>query len=89
MEDFWNGNEEEVLYDEESEYTTYIRVNGSDQAIEPGTNFAEVVKSVARDAGLGKFRVLLNGEEIRPKDAPDVIEEGMHLEARPYDVAGL
>lgn len=91
MDEFtWDGNSEEELYnDEPSEFGTYIRVNGSDRELQPGANFKETVKSVARDAGLGKFRILLNGEELRPSAAPDVISEGMHLEARPYDVAGI
>jgi len=89
MEDqgYWDGNEDrEEMGD--SDLNTYIRVNGSDIPLTPGDNLMSVVKSTARDAGLGKFRVFLNGEEIRPSEAPDQITEGMHLETRPFDVAG-
>lgn len=87
--EFWDGNEEQLYDESPSEYTTSIRVNGSDRELQPGANFISTCKQVAREAGLGKFRILLNGEEVRPSEAPDVITEGMHLEARPYDVAGM
>ena len=90
MEDqgYWDGNEEKVYDESESELNTYIRVNGSDLPLNPGDNLMNAVKETARNAGLGKFRVFLDGQEIRPSEAPDVIVEGMHLETRPFDVAG-
>jgi hypothetical protein len=30
----------------------------------------------------------MDGSEIKPADAPDMIEAGMNVELRPYDVAG-
>lgn len=90
MEENWNANETRVYSDEPNEeMNTYIRVNGSDRPLTVGQSFAESVKEVARDSSLGKFRVYLNGAELKPADAPDVIEEGMNLELRPYDVAGV
>lgn len=89
MEDqYWDGNEEKVYDESDSDLNTYIRVNGSDRQIDVGSSLTSVIKETARDAGLGKFRVFLNGEEIRPSEAPDVVEEGMGLELRPFDVAG-
>jgi len=87
-EEIWSGNEDRIFNEGPSDLNTYIRVNGSDIALNPGDSFASAVKSVARDSGLGKFRVYLNGSELKPGDAPDTIEEGMALEVRPYDVAG-
>jgi len=87
-EEIWSGNEDRVFNETPSMLNTFIRVNGSDIALNAGDSFAGVVKQVARDAGLGKFRVYLNGNELKPDDAPDTIEEGMALECRPYDVAG-
>ena len=75
--------------DGQMDSNTFIRVNGSNIAVDPGTAFKDVVKDAARNAGLGKFRVHLNGEEIRPSDAPEVVQEGMRMELRPYDVAGI
>ena len=63
-------------------------INGSSTEIEDGLSFRDTVVSAARDAGFGKFRVLLNDIEIDPIDAPDVIETNMTLEIRPYEVAG-
>lgn len=89
MEENWNANEIRVFDESPNEdMTTYIRVNGSDLPLTAGASFAETVKEVARNSSLGKFRVYLNGAELKPADAPDVIEEGMNLELRPYDVAG-
>ena len=89
MEDeYWDGNEEKVYDESASDLNTYIRVNGSDLPLNPGDNLMSVIKETARDAGLGKFRVFLDGQEIRPSEAPDQITEGMHLETRPFDVAG-
>lgn len=65
-----------------------IMVNGSYQALEEGANFLQSVKNVANQAGFGKFRVYLNGTEIRPSSAPDVIADDMNVEVRPYDEAG-
>ena len=84
----WSGNEDRVYRNDPSDYSTYIRVNNSDRRIDPGSSFAQVVKETARNAGLGKFRVYLDGSEISPKDAPDSFSEGMGVELRPYDEAG-
>ena len=84
----WDSTPEQVYDESDSSFETSIRINNSDREIQPGANFIEVVKSTARDAGLGKFRTFLNGNEIRPSEAPDTVESGMKLELRPYDVAG-
>jgi len=90
MEEYWdqdtNVTVEEVNLDD-SAHNTFVRVNGSDVKIEPGANFAEAVKSVAENADFGKFRVFLNGEEVKPSTSPDVFEAGMRAEIRPFDKA--
>lgn len=68
--------------------TTTLTINGSTTSLEVGSSFREAVVNSARDAGLGKFRVILNGAEIDPANAPANIESGMRLEIRPYEVAG-
>ena len=91
-EEYWDNNineVEEVIDKENEEYNTYIRVNGSNIAIEPGLNFAEEVKNVALNAEFGKFRVFLNNEEIKPSTAPNIFESGMKAEIRPYDKAAI
>ena len=90
-EEYWDGNDEvaeddgfEVI----SDYDTSIKVNGSELEVEPGSNFGQTVKGVAMDAGLGKFRVYLNGMEVKPSEAPATVSEGDNVELRQYDVAG-
>jgi len=65
-----------------------LTINGSTSVVNEGSSFSEVVINAAKDAGLGKFRVILNGSEINPADAPSTFESGMALEIRPYEVAG-
>ena len=87
-ESYWDNSPEVDVYEDMESVDTYIRVNGSNIEVDPGSSFIDVVKSTAQNAGLGKFRVFLNGVEIRPSEAPEVIAEGDHVELRPYDVAG-
>jgi hypothetical protein len=63
-------------------------VNGSYRNLETGAPFLQTVQSLALQAGFGKFKVLLNGTEVRPRTAPSVIESEMNLELRPFDEAG-
>ena len=85
MNDVWNPSDQ---YNEVEGEGTGIRVNGSFVAVEVGKPFAEAVTTVAKNAGLGKFRVFKDGAEIKPSEAPDTITEGLQLDLRPYDVAG-
>ena len=63
-------------------------VNGAFIELEPGLSLVETAMSLARDAGYGKFRVFLNGEEFEPEDCPESIEEGDILKVTAFDVAG-
>lgn len=65
-----------------------ILVNGSYQPLEEGANFLNSVKSVALQAGFGKFKVFLNGTEVRPSSAPSEVTSDMRVEIRPFDEAG-
>lgn len=65
-----------------------VTINGSTRTLTEGVSFRDTVVGAARDAGLGKFRVILNGREIDPAAAPDTMQAGMSLEIRPYEVAG-
>jgi hypothetical protein len=88
-EDYWDGNEDTVEESlEDTGYNTFVRVNNANVPVEPGNSFKDVVKSIAQDAGLGKFRVYLNGDEVKPDNAPETFGEGMRVELRPYDIAG-
>ena len=65
-----------------------LTINGSTRTIPENSNFRETVINAARDAGLGKFRVILDGREIDPADAPTELSAGMSLEIKPYEEAG-
>jgi hypothetical protein len=65
-----------------------ILVNGSFLNKEVGQPFATAVIAAAKNAGFGKFRVFLGGEEISTDRAPALFEEDTQVEIRPYDVAG-
>jgi hypothetical protein len=84
--DVWDGADQR-----RGDFTgrTQALVNGSSIDITPGSSFKEVVLQLSKDAGFGKFRVLLNGSEIKPSMAPEQISEGDKIEVRPYDVAGF
>jgi len=65
-----------------------ILVNGSYQNLEVGAPFLQSVQSVALQAGFGKFKVWLNGTEVRPSSAPAEVTDQMSVEIRPFDEAG-
>jgi hypothetical protein len=92
MSDFFDQSTDEE-FDDNSEMDmggsgARIIVNGSSQPLEVGSNFLQAVKQTALQAGFGKFKVYLNGTEIRPSSAPTEITPDMRVEVRPYDEAG-
>jgi len=88
MEEVWNGSADVWGADESESSNPTIRVNGEDIELEVGDNFKDVIKEQSIEAGFGKFRVILNGEEILPSQAPELVEAGMKIEVLPYDVPG-
>lgn len=72
----------------ESGVATGIMVNGSIIPVEEGASFKDTIKNASLDAGFGKYRVFLNGAEIRPSEAPAVFNAGDKAEIRAYDNAG-
>lgn len=65
-----------------------VLVNGSYQNLEVGAPFLQSVQAVALQAGFGKFKVWLNGIEVRPSSAPAEVSADMSVEIRPFDEAG-
>jgi len=88
MDEMWHATDESASRLADERVGTYIEVNGATIDVEPGSNLKEVVIRTARDAGLGKFRVFLNGEEVKPSQAPEVFNEGDVVRLAAYDVAG-
>lgn len=88
MDELWHSTEE--LYNTDGAGTgTYIEVNGAQLAVEPGAVMRDTIIMTAREAGLGKFRVYLNGQEIKPSQAPETFVEGDQVRLLPFDVAGI
>ncbi len=86
----WDGNPVETLTTDVNPVgQASIYVNGSSIAVQPGDSLVETVKRVALDAGFGKFRVYLNGTDVKPSEAPTQISIGDRIEIKPYDVAGM
>ena len=73
----------------EADISTGILVNGASIPVEPGASFRDTVKNATLEACLGKYRVLLNGTEIRPSEAPALFANGDKVEIMAYDVAGV
>lgn len=65
-----------------------VLVNGSHQPLEQGAPFLQSVQTIALQAGFGKFKVWLNGVEVRPSSAPAEVTNDMSVEIRPFDEAG-
>jgi hypothetical protein len=89
-DNYWDQmvNEDEETDEAFDTAGTYASVNGARVNITPGSSFKDTVVGLSKDAGLGKFRVHFNGSEIKPSEAPELINEGDRLDIRPYDVAG-
>jgi hypothetical protein len=87
MEDTWGTNENDYNY-VTGNVRTGVLVNGTTIPVEPESSFRDTIKNISLDAGYGKYRVILNGSEIRPSEAPVVFSEGDLVELRPYDEAG-
>ena len=83
----WDGSEDQSFGPGAPVGNTYVRVNGSNIPLQPGTSFIAAIKEAAKSAGLGKFRVHMNGAEIQPSAAPDTVTEGMVISLTPYDIA--
>lgn len=70
--------------------TAIIIVGGSRQTVEAGVPFTAKVNEVARQHGLGKIRVILDGSELFSEgDAPTNIPAGCTIDIRRDDRAGL
>lgn len=76
------------IQESENNVETTLEINGSVTPINPGDNLKEVVINSARNAGFGKFRFYIDGEEVLPQNAPLTIEAGKAYKITPYDVAG-
>ena len=88
--DYWDNSPEEEVFEDDGVRgdNPFVFVNGAKVDVEVGSSFVSSVGDVAKNAGLGKFRVFLNGNEILPSESPEFIGESDGIELRKYDVAG-
>lgn len=62
---------------------------GFEKEVAVGSPFAATINDVAKEANYGMhFRVILNGEEIDPEDAPETVQVGQEIVIRSYDKVG-
>ena len=96
MEDrFWNSIREREEADPEvaevgastPRLGAQVKINGATLPLEVGSSLRETVVHMAQEAGFGKFRVFMNGEEVKPSASPELIAEGTRMEIRPFDPA--
>lgn len=85
-EEIW-GTTENFNYVDEG-INTGILINGATIPVEVGASFREAIKEASLNAAFGKYRVILNGVEIRPSEAPDTFQSGDMVQIRQYDEAG-
>jgi hypothetical protein len=85
-----------VNLDEEDEFEMEVAtnpnaptavVNGATVLLDVGDDFRRTVIGLASDAGYGKFKVYLNGSEIRTSEAPEVLNAGDVIRVTPFDKA--
>lgn len=99
MSDFFDqdtGNEdfdEDVPMTEAPTNGPTVLVNGSYQPLEVGSDLLGSLQQIALQAGFGKFKVWLNGTEVRPSAiregrVPSEVAPDMRAEIRPFDEAG-
>lgn len=91
MEETWDGNTTPRVTGENAPNGPSVLINGSYMSVEAGAPVIETVKRMALDSGFGKFRVFLNGVDVKPSEIGlnDTISASDRLEIKPYDVAGI
>lgn len=72
----WNTTEETPENGNEFENEVVIKFKDEELFVDAGDNFVQEIIGAARDWGIGKFKVVLNGDEIENEEAPAVFEAG-------------
>lgn len=78
----------DILVDEVQARTVTISVSGESYEIPETANFVDTVKEYAQEAGLRNFRVLVDGRNVEPSEAPRTFEGIRNVTIVPYDKAG-
>ena len=70
--------------DKEHEATVLLP-DGSERTVRGSDQFAQTIRDIARDAGLSKFTVIVDGEEIDSSEAPVDFAKVDEVELTKYD----
>jgi len=62
-----------------------ILPDGTEQTVSGSEPFAETIRKIAREAGLSKFNVIVDGSELDVTDAPDDFSAISEVELEKYD----
>ena len=65
-----------------------VLVAGVEKEVSPNVNFVETIKRLAKEAGITKFNVYVDGENINPADAPATFEGLTEVKIVPYGEVG-
>ena len=68
--------------------TAEVIVKGDTVTVEEGTSFGTKVMEIARDYGVKKFDVELNGVDVDASDAPESFEAGDKVVIKPTKALG-
>jgi hypothetical protein len=71
--------------EEETEVCSIVLPNGTSKRVQPSDPFAETVRRVAKEAGLSKFTVYIDGEKLTASEAPNDFEGLSEVEIKKYD----
>jgi len=83
----WSSEEEENTWTSEEKI---VVIASKEITVDPSEDFVSTIKRLARENGIGKFVVKVNGREISPDEAPETFEELEESVVRiePVDEAG-
>jgi len=65
-----------------------VKVNDELVEVNPEDPFTSTIKAMAGARGISRFKVIVDGEELLPEDAPDNFEGISLVEIQKYDEAG-
>ena len=72
--------------DEEGSSKAVISLpNGTDKEVANSDPFAQTIRDVARNAGLSKFSVIVDGKELDSSEAPKDFSNIDEVELKKYD----
>jgi hypothetical protein len=72
---------------DETAVCSVVLPNGTSKRVQSSDPFAETVRRIAKDAGLSKFTVFVDGHKMNASDAPTTFDGLSEVELKKYDEA--